>query len=348
MATDLDIRWPRRWRHGRREKPFRFLLDRRVFRLLCDPKQPAALDNFRTSLARLRLAPEGRLPDLEMTPLAVLDALGVELPVFPVLPHFPKSMASLDSGDVGLLVKDAIGKEFKAAPQLQPESLRWRMEELREAANPAAHEIVDLCLARLGTRDTFEAEILEPVLLEALFTYRFPEEYRERMNHLFDSFLLNTTTQISALTKMRRLKRFWDRSLERILKKNPKARSEILALDQEMRLRTYKDFLEWEVIHYSVLGHARKLVHPVIGFSLESRETLEARCKAHKTALRAFLDDISREELTGALRPYLQAWRPGWLVPCREDGSLEPVISTADLPVWVGLPAGERAEAPRD
>lgn len=341
VRTDLDIRRSRRWHNGRRERSFRFVLDSRVFRLLCDPERPAALDNFRASLARLRLAPEGRLPDLEMTPFAVLDAIGVLPPVFPALPYLPKTMGTLKAVEVGILIKESIQKEFKAAPQLQPESLRWRMEALREATDPAAHEVVDLCLARFGTRDTFEEDLLEPLILDALFTFRFPEEYRERMNHLFDSFLLNKKVQVAGLTKMRRLKGVWDRSLLRLLRKNPRARGEILAADQGMRLRTYRDLLEWEVIHYAILGYARKAVHPVIGFSLESRDTLEARCKAHKTALRAFLDDISPEELTGALRPWIRAWTPGWLVPCREDGTLEAAISTGEVPVWTGIRASE-------
>ena len=141
MDTGLDIQWARRWRNGRRERPFRFLLDSRVFRLLCDPGQPAALDNFRASLAHLRLAPEGSLPDLEMTPLAILDAIGVEPPVFPALPYLPKSMATLKAAEVGIVIKESIQKELREAPKLQPENLRWRLEELREATDPAAHEV---------------------------------------------------------------------------------------------------------------------------------------------------------------------------------------------------------------
>ena len=156
------------------------------------------------------------------------------------------------------------------------------------------------------------------------------------MNHLLNSFLLDNKTQVSGLTKVRRLKVFWDRSLERILKKHPKARGEILAVDQEMRPRTYKDFLGWEVIHYSVLGYARKRVHPVIAFTPEPEERLRARCRAHKTALRAFLDEISPEELAGELRPRMRAWTPGWLVPCRADGTFETAVSTGEVPVWAG------------
>ena len=39
-----------------------------------------------------------------------------------------------------------------------------------------------------------------------------------------------------------------------ILKEHPIERGKILAVDQEMKPRAFKDFLGWEVIHYSVPG----------------------------------------------------------------------------------------------
>ncbi len=199
-----------------------------------------------------------------------------------------------------------------------------------------------MCLTRFVSREKFEEEIVDQLTFDALFTFRFPEEYRERMSHFFNSsLLLNDETKVSGLTKVRRLKVFWDTSLERILKKNPLERGEILAVDQEMRPRTFKDFLGWEVIHYSVLGYARKRVHPVIAFSPEPEDRLRVKCKAHKTAMRAFLDEIPREELAGELRPRVTAWTPGWLVACRADGTLEAPVSTGEVLVWAGpaLPA---------
>lgn len=303
---------------------------------MCGPGQTAALDNFRTSLAQLRLALEGGLPDLEMTPLTILDVIGVEPPSFPTLPYLPEGMATLTAAEVAILLKDAIEKEFGTVPELEPENLRWRVEALREATDPAAHEMFDMCLTRFAVGDTFRDEILAQLAFDTIFTFRFPEEYRERMTFLFNALLLTDDVQVAGLTKMRRLKRFWDKSLERILKKHPMVRGEILAVDQEMRPRTYKDFLGWEVIHHSVLGFARKRMHPVTGFSLESEDRLRARCKAHKTALRAFLDEIPRDELAGELRPRMAAWTPGWLVPCRADGTFETPVSTGEVPVWAG------------
>ena len=330
MKIDLDARWSRR-----RREPFRFLLDGRMFRLLCDPEQAAALANFLASLESLGLAPGGDLLDLEMTPLAILDVIGVEPPQFPAIP-LPKCLADLDNVDISILLKDMIKKKFRKEPTLDPTGLKLRVEELRRAVNPAAHELFDLCLTRFVSRDKFEEDILEQLTFDALFTFRFSEEYSERMNHLFDSCLLNSDRQISGLTRMRRLRLFWDKSLERILKKNPQARREILAADQEMKPRTFRDFLAWEMIHYSVLGYARKRVHPVMAFTLEPEDRLRARCRAHKTALRAFLDEISQEELAGVLRPLLAAWRPGSLVPCRVDGTLEAPMSTGEVPIWAG------------
>jgi hypothetical protein len=274
-----------------------------------------------------------------MTPLAVLDVIGVEPPRFLPLPYLPESMATLKPAEVGFVLKASIESDFGTAPELELENLRWCVEALREATDPTAHDVFDLCLTRFVTGDTFRDEILEQLAFDALVTSRFPEEYRERMAHLFTAFLLMEKVQVAALTKVRRLKGFWDKSLERILRKNPMARGEILALGQEMRPRTYKDFLEWEVVHYSVLGLARKRMQPVIGFSLEPEDRLRARCQAHKTALRAFLDEIPRHELAGELRPRIGAWRPGWLVPCRVDGTLGEAISTGEVPVWVGRTA---------
>jgi len=330
---ELVARTTRRIPWARRERPFRFLLDSRLFRLLCDPGQTAALDGFRASLARLRLAPEGGLPDLEMTPLAILDVIGVEPPQFPTIP-FPKSMATLRAVDVGSVLVQMIKKEFDQAPELEAANLRKRVDELREATAPAAQELFDLCLTRFVSRETFAEDIVSQLSFDALFTFRFPEEHREQMAHLFNSFLLNRENNVSGLTKVRLIKGFWDRSFERILRKHPKARGEVLAVDQEMKPRTFRDFLGWEVIHYSVLGYARKRMHPVIAFSPEPEDRLKARCKAHKTALRAFLDQIPQEELAGIIRPYMEAWRPGWLVPCGVDGTLETPVSTGELIVF--------------
>jgi hypothetical protein len=331
--NDLATRIARRGLLGRRERPFRFLLDGRLFRLLCDPGQTAALDGFRASLARL--LPEGGLPDLEMTPLAILDVLGIEPPQFPPI-VLPSSMATLKAVEIGILLAQTMKKEFAQAPDLEASSLRQRVEKLREATDPAAHELFDLCLTRAASGEELKDNIVEQLTFDSLFRFRFPDERRGEMNHLFSSFLLDSKTQVASLTKVRLLKVYWDKSFERILRKYPKARGEILAVDQEIKPKTFKDFLGWEVIHYSVLGYMRKRVHPVVAFALEPEETLKARCKAHKTALRAFLDEIPREELAGVLRPRIKIWTPGWLVPCGPDGTFETAVSTGEVPVWVG------------
>jgi hypothetical protein len=262
--------------------------------------------------------------------------IGVEPPRFPTLPYLPEDFVTLEDIEIGILVRELIQKELRKTPELEPENLRWRVEALRDAMDPAAHEVFDLCLTRFVCRDTSVEEILEQLAYDGLFTFRFPVEYRERMSHLFNSLLLFNEVPVSGLTKVRRLKGFWDKSLERILKRHPRAREEIQAVDQEMRPRTYRDYLGWEVIHHTVLGHGRKRLHPVIAFSPEPEERLRARCRAHKTALRAFLDEISPEELRNELRPLLGAWTPGWLVSCRGDGTVEGAISTEEVGVLVG------------
>jgi hypothetical protein len=331
--ADLVTRRNRRGRGGRREKPFQFLLDSRLFRLLCDPAQTAALDSFHASLARHRLAPEGRLPDLEMTPLAILGALGVEPPELPAI-SIPNTTATLQAFELGILLLQTIKEQFGKFPELEPARLRRRVDELRRAAHPAAHELFDLCLTRFVSREAFAEDIVTQLTFDALFRFRFPEERREEMTQVLSSFLLNNETKVSGMSKVRLLKAFWDRSYERLLRKHPQARGEIQAADQEMKNRTFKDFLGWEVIHHSVLGYTRKRVCPVIAFTSQPEARLKTRCRVHKTALHAFLTQIPREERATDLRPRIQAWTPGWLVPCRADGTFEEPMSTGELPIF--------------
>jgi hypothetical protein len=145
--------------------------------------------------------------------------------------------------------------------------------------------------------------------------------------------LFDTRTSVAGLTQMRAIKVSWDRTYERLLKLRSESQAEIQAIDQEIKPRLFQDYLGWEVIHHAILGYpAQGAFHPVIAFTPDSEETLVARCRAHKTALRACLDQYPAED-RAVLRPRMHAWKPGWLVPCEEDGTLGAPISTGELPI---------------
>jgi hypothetical protein len=324
-----------RRRRGRKALPYRYLLDSRLFRVLCAVEPTGALDRFRASLARHRLSPGGDLPALGMTPLAFLDAVGLDPPQLDAF-SLPQNVtrsgeSSLITGFVVAMAKELLGK----APELQAESLQKRVEELRQKTPPAAHELVDLCLAGFLSRPKFAEEIHTHLAFDFLYRYQFPDALREDMFEFLAVSLFAAGESVSGVSKMRIIKALWDRSYERLLKKNPGVRGEIQALDREMKPRTYRDYLEWEVVHHSILGYgAGEVDHPVAAFTLVSEEMVRQRCSAYKSALRAFLDQIGREELETTFRAKLKAWKPGLLAPCREDGAFETVVSTGELPVY--------------
>jgi hypothetical protein len=314
----------------------RYLIDSRLFRRLCAPAEAVALDGFRSSIARHGLAPEGGLPPLELTPLAFLDALGVEPAPYDVF-TLPTSVMRKSKENLtltSLLAKMA--KDFYAkAPELQAESLRKRVEEMREKAAPAAHDLFDLGLTGFVSREGFEDSIQGQLAFDYLYRFKFPEAVREDIFDFLAASLFAAGESVSGLSKVRIIRALWDRSYERLLKRNPGARAEVQALDREMVLRTFKDFLAWEVLHHSTLGHGSKeRIQPVTSFTPDPEETVKARCSAYKSALRAFLDQINQEELTTTLRPPLRAWKPGVLVPVREGGTFDTLIRTGDLPVF--------------
>lgn len=144
--------------------------------------------------------------------------------------------------------------------------------------------------------------------------------------------------RVAGLSKVRLLKVYWDRQYERLLKKSPQARAEIQAADRELKPRTYHDYLTWDLLHHAVLGYQEeRLIRPLIAFTPDSEQVLETRCRAYKTAFRAFLDQIPETDLADLFRADLQALKPGWLVPCREDGTLGEAISTGEVRFCEGV-----------
>jgi hypothetical protein len=333
--ADLVDRKARRGRRKRNELPFRYLLDGRLFRLLCT-SGPAAPDGFRASLERNGLLLEGSLPPLELTPLAFLEVIGVEPPRYDKFSLPQKVVRSGESVTITSFVVRKARDFFEKTPQLRAPSLRKRVAELREKTDPAAHELFDLCLTRFVSREGFERDIHGQLAFEFLFTFRFPDPVREMIYDFITVCLFAADENVSGLSKMRLIKTIWDRSYERLLKKHPGARAELQALDREMKPRTFKDYLEWEVVHHTILGFGadKEWFHPVAAFTTDSEETVKARCVAYKSALRAFLDQIDREELATTLRPRLRAWRPGLLVPCRQDGTFDTLVPMGELTVF--------------
>lgn len=316
--------------------PVRYLLDGRLFRLFCAPGGEEALAAFRACLWQHGLAPEGEMPPLELTPLAFLDVIEAEIPEYD---PFPLPAAVLKSGEsvmaTSLVVRLAVDR-FREAPSLQAEPLTKRVEELRPKASPAAVDLFDLCLTGFLTREDFPEEVYRHLAFDHLYRFQFPEVLREEVFEFLCASLFAAGMNVAGLSKMRIVKQIWDRAYERLLKGNVGARGEIQALDREMKLRTRRDYLDWEAVHYAVLGYPDDddWGHPVTAFTLESEERSRTRSIAYKTALRAFLDQIERSDLAN-IRPHLDAWRPGLLVACREDGTCDAPIATGELPLYL-------------
>jgi hypothetical protein len=334
--------WVRSGRRKRREPAVRHLIDSRLFRRLCAPGSPepnAALASFRASLPRHGIGlGDGlgeELPPLELTPLALLDALGVEPPQFDVFPLPPKVLKSGESVMATSVVFKLVESRFRESPELQPEALKKRAEELRQEVDPAALDLFDLCVTRAVSAEKLEDAIIRQLSFDFAYRYPFPEVLREEVFEFLCASLFTGGETVSGLSKMRMIKILWERAYPWLLKANPKMREEIQALDREMRPRTRSDYLGWEVVHHAVLGFAtEERFDPVTGLLLDSTARVKARCIAYKSALRSFLDQIRRDDLA-KLRPQLDTWRPGALVPCREDGTCGAPVPTADLPVFV-------------
>ncbi len=191
-------------------------------------------------------------------------------------------------------------------------------------------------MTRFAARENLGEILHGHLAFDFLYRFRFPEQLREDIFDFLAASLFAAGETVSGLSKVRIVKALWDRYYERLLKRNPGARADVQALDREIGPKTFQDFLDWEALHHAVLGYGdeRKRVRPVTAFVPEAEATVRARCSAYKSALRIFLDQVNREELATSLKPALQAWKPGAVAPCNEDGTFDSVIQTGDLPVY--------------
>ncbi|HVR97756.1 MAG TPA: hypothetical protein VMW27_14155 [Thermoanaerobaculia bacterium] len=316
------------------DTPVRYLLDHRLLRLLCSAGQEEALERFRASLAQNGFGSE--LPPLQLTPLALLETLGIEPQQ---VPAFPLPAAVLKSGEslmaTTLVVRLVVERYREDASEVHRDKLRQRVEEMRKATPDSAHDLFDLCLTQFVSREGFEEEIYGHLSFDYMYRFPFAEVIREEVFDFLTASLFAAGETVSGVSKARIIKEIWGRAYERLLRGNPTARAELQALDREIKPRSRQDYLEWELIHHAVLGYAGKEEQPqsITSFILDSAERSRARCIAYKSTVRAFLDQIERSDLS-SIRSKLDDWRPGVLVPSREDGSLEAALPTADLPVF--------------
>jgi hypothetical protein len=336
---------PRRRPRIREAPAMRYLMDNHLFRHLIAAGHEEALAAFRASVAKHGLSAEEELPALKLSPLGFLDVTGIEPPHYDPFPLPPKVLKGGESLMATTVVVKLVVERYREAAEIKPEVFRKRVEEMRQATPEWAWDLFDLVLTRFVEREGFQEEVYSQLAFDYMYKFPFPEVLREEIFDFLCASLFAAGETVSGLSKMRMIKVIWDRAYERLLKRNPAERAEVQALDREMRLWSRQDFLDWEVIHYATLGHAGKgQIQPVTSFALDSAERLKARVVAYKSALRSFLDQIDREDLAN-IRSRLDAWQPGVLVPVREDGTIEAVIPTGDLPVFMSAKREARESA---
>ena len=343
-----DARSPAYWLYPkprrRRQIDVHYLLDGRLLRWLCAPGREAALAGFRASLVRHGIvAGEGSLPPLKLSPLGFLSVLGIEPPRFDAIPIPPEKTGEYLSA-MTHVIKLAEPK-FREALELKPDVLRKRVDELRKTVSPEALDLFDLCVTEVAARDGFHDPVVRQLSFDYLFRHPFPDHLREEVFQFFCASLFAAGEAAAGLSKLRSIKTLWDRAYPRLLKAHFGARAELQALDREMKLRTRKDFLAREVIHHAILGYETEDgFNPVTAFTHESEEKIKTRGIAYKSALRAFLDTITRDDMV-KIGHKLKDWKPGALAPCRDDGTFETLVTTGDLPVFATEKKPERAPA---
>jgi len=212
-----DAKSPAYWQYlkprRRRQIENRFLLDSRVFRHLCAPGKEPALAAFRASLAAHGfVSKEGSLPRLELSPLGLLAALGIDPPRFEPVPLPPDAVKSGEYLTAMTLVIKLIEPKFRESSDLQTDVLTKRAEDLRETVSPEALDLYDLCVSEIAAREGFRDPIVRQLAFDYLFRYSFPDHLREEVFQFFCASLFAAGESVAGLSKMRAVKVLWERA----------------------------------------------------------------------------------------------------------------------------------------
>ena len=74
---------------------------------------------------------------------------------------------------------------------------------MREATDPAAHELFDLCLTRFVSRDGLKESVHGHLAFDYLYRFRFPEAVREDIFDFLAASLFAAGESVSGLSKVR-------------------------------------------------------------------------------------------------------------------------------------------------
>jgi len=311
-----------------------FLLDNNIYRPLMDSKNGEFLRTFEKSIEKHNIIKNISLQNIvySITPFSIMEALGVTIP-------FPENLISNKKVTIKTYKEDFKNLKEKAEEYFENLEI-LKIDNLLKIANKQclytnyqSKELEKKLISEPLNNKEFYEYFLKGLVFDYLCKYQFPQEVQKL---IFSEFLIPTffmnNSEISRFSKFRIIKRLWDVSYPELEKSSILDNCFIRELNQSMKLKRNKDFLDCEIIHFSTIGDLISEKHnPVFSFTLDKKQNVINRVIVCKSMINVFLNKLLTLEQYQNNKHIINNWKQGMIVFCDNKGNFTESIDISNI-----------------
>lgn len=301
-----------------------YLLDNNIYSIL--KKTPNAIRNFNISIRDTGVIPVADIR-LRMTPYTVMEALGLTLSD----PEIKVPKQILADGAVATFSHILVEAKKYYKGLITRDDILTRARNEESFASQEGKELVRKIFKPLSSNN-FETILAENLAFDLAFKYNYPKELVfDITDKFFVNALFTDVEFIARMSKFRLTKKFWDEHYQKIRNVNPNQLDVIENVNKSMRLKTFKDFLDCDIIHFATIGdYIKGAFQPTIAFTCDDGQTIVNRVMAYKTYIEYLKSNLD-DNLHAKFAPTVAKWQSGILVFCNTDGTVKNLIPVSEI-----------------
>ncbi|WP_159019624.1 hypothetical protein [Algibacter sp. L3A6] len=313
---------------------YHFLLDNNIYRPLMNSKNGEFLLNFEKSIQKHNIFKNIPIHDIaySITPFSIMEALGITIP-FPqnLITNEELTIKNYKKGFKNL--KEKAEEYFLNLEILKNDSLIDIAKKQSLYTSLNSKELEKTLITNPLKNSEFNNYFLKGLVFDFLCKYEFPQEIQK---HIFSEFLIPTfflnDREISRFSKFRIIKRLWDNSFYRLENSKNLDSQLMIRLNNSMKLKRNRDFLDCEIIHFSTIGDLVNENHnPVFSFTMDKKETVINRVIVYKSMINLFINKVLTTNQYDIHENIIHNWKQGMIVFCDNRGNFTDSIDISNI-----------------
>jgi hypothetical protein len=301
-----------------------YLMDNNLLNYACSTPDGVVISKLNEGLATLPMLNQKTCMTVIMTPFSLIEALGIKWTEIKVIAPNGQGARKRPAAEIVSEVISHATAAYRALPVLQPEYLASRVRERRMHIDSAALPLFNIFVGNKALSADAPEALANSLGYDYAFKCMYPKMVRADVNRfLYVMALLQPA--VPTLSKFRVAKLFWDQFFTKGSKlHNPAFQDEIKYVNRSMRLKTSRDFLDCDLIHFACFGWGTL---PVAAFTCDDPQVIFHRVAVYKGFIR-YLINLTE----GIPAERLPMMRHGLIVRCDPDGTITHIFPTESIP----------------